>query len=51
MKDAYLFTIVGVLVLADIIILIPPTVVSSAILRREHEEVEGENVSDCISMS
>ena len=44
MKDIYLFAIVGVLVLVDIVILIPPTAVSSAILRREQEEVEGDNV-------
>ena len=45
MKDIYLFAIVGVLVLIDIVILIPPTAVSSAILRREQQEVEGEDVS------
>jgi len=45
-KDVYLFIIVGVLVLVDIIILIPPTAVSGAILRREHQETEGEDVSD-----
>ena len=45
MKDIYLFAIVGVLILVDIVILIPPTAVSSAILRREQEEVEGEDVS------
>ncbi|XP_065899536.1 gamma-aminobutyric acid type B receptor subunit 2-like [Dysidea avara] len=46
MKDIYLFAIVGVLVLVDIVILIPPTAVSSAILRREQEEVEGDNAGD-----
>ncbi|XP_065899532.1 gamma-aminobutyric acid type B receptor subunit 2-like [Dysidea avara] len=46
MKDIYLFAIVGVLVLIDIVILIPPTAVSSAILRREQEEVEGEDAGD-----
>ena len=43
-KDIYLFAIVGVLVLVDIVILIPPTAVSNAILRREQEEIEGDNV-------
>ncbi|XP_065899540.1 gamma-aminobutyric acid type B receptor subunit 2-like isoform X3 [Dysidea avara] len=46
MKDIYLFAIVGVLVLVDIVILIPPTAVSNAILRREQEEVEGDNAGD-----
>jgi len=46
MKDIYLFGIVGALVLIDIIILIPPTAVSSTILRREQEEIEGEEVSE-----
>ncbi|XP_065899591.1 gamma-aminobutyric acid type B receptor subunit 2-like [Dysidea avara] len=46
MKDIYLFAIVGVLILVDIVILIPPTAVSSAILRREQEEVEGEDAGD-----
>ncbi|XP_065899518.1 gamma-aminobutyric acid type B receptor subunit 2-like isoform X2 [Dysidea avara] len=46
MNDIYLLTIVGVLVLVDIVILIPPTAVSSAILRREQEEVEGEDAGD-----
>ena len=50
MKDIYLFAIVGVLVLIDIVILIPPTAVSSAILRREQEEVEGEDVSALVVM-
>ena len=44
-KDIYLFGIVGILVLADIIYLIPPTAVTSARLRREHKEVEGTDVS------
>ena len=43
-KDKYLFGIVGILVLADIIFLIPPTVVSSARLRREEKEIEGDEV-------
>ena len=42
------FGIVGVLVLIDIIILTPPTAVSSAILRREQEEIEGEEVSEVL---
>ncbi|XP_065899524.1 gamma-aminobutyric acid type B receptor subunit 2-like [Dysidea avara] len=46
MKDIYLFAIVGALVLIDIVILIPPTAVSSAILRREQEEIEGEDADD-----
>jgi len=46
MKDIYLFTIVGVLVLVDIAILVPPTAVSSAVLRREQEEVEGDEVGN-----
>jgi len=41
-----LFGIVGALVLIDIIVLIPPTAVSSTILRREKEEIEGEEVSE-----
>jgi len=45
LRDIYLFGIVGALVWIDIIILIPPTAVSSAILRREQEEIEGEDVS------
>jgi len=39
-KDIYLFGIVGILVLVDIIFLIPPTVVSSARLKREQREIE-----------
>ena len=46
MKDIYLFGIVGILVLADVMFLIPPTAVSSARLRREQKEVEGYDVSD-----
>jgi len=48
LKDIYLFGIVGVLILIDIIILTPPTAVSSAILRREQEEIEGEEVSEVL---
>ena len=44
-KDIYLFGIVGILVLADIIFLIPPTAVSSARLGREYREIEGDEVS------
>ena len=44
-KDIYLFGIVGILVLTDIVFLIPPTAVSSARLRREQKEIEGDNVS------
>jgi len=40
-----LFGIVGVLVAIDIIFLIPPTALSSARLRRELKEIEGNNVS------
>ena len=40
-----MFGIVGTLVVADIIFLIPTTVVSSARLRREQQETEGDNVS------
>jgi len=39
-----LFAIVGIFVLVDILILVPPTAVSRAILRREQEEIEGEGV-------
>ena len=45
-KDIYLFGIVAVLLLLDIVFMIPTTVVSSAVLRREEKELEGENVSD-----
>ena len=31
--------------LADIIFMIPPTAVSSARLRRDHKEIEGDKVS------
>ena len=44
-KDIYLFGIVGVLILVDIVLLIPPTSISSAILRREQKEFEGMKVS------
>ena len=45
MKDIYLFGIAGILVLADIIFMIPPTAVSSARLRRDYKEIEGDEVS------
>lgn len=44
-KDIYLFAIVGILVLTDIVFLIPPTAISSARLRREQKEIEGDDVS------
>ena len=37
--------IVGVLVVVDIVFLIPITAVSSSRLRREYEEIEGDEVS------
>ena len=40
-----MFGIVGILIIADIILLIPPTSVSSARFRREQEEFEGSKVS------
>ena len=40
----HLFGVVAVLVLIDTIIMIPSTVISSAVLRREEEEIEGDNV-------
>ena len=40
-----MFGIVGTLIIADIILLIPPTAVSSARFRREQEEFEGNKVS------
>ena len=44
-KDIYLFGIIGILVLIDIAFLIPPTAISSARLRRDSKEIEGDNVS------
>ena len=41
----YLFGFVGMLVLFDIIFMIPTTAVSSARLRRDQNEIEGNNVS------
>ena len=43
-----MFGIVGVLVIADITLLLPPTLVSSARLRREQKEYEGNKVSALI---
>ena len=43
----YLFGIVGALVAVDIVFLIPVTVVPGARLRREYEEIEGDDVSTC----
>jgi len=40
-----LFGIVGALVAVDIVFLLPITALSSSRLRREYEEVEGNNVS------
>ena len=44
-KDIYLFAIVGILVIMDIVFLIPVTIVPKARLRREYEEIEGDDVS------
>ena len=44
-KDIYLFGIVAFLLVLDIVFMIPTTVFSSAILRREERELEGANVS------
>ena len=44
----YLFGIVGILVVVDIVFLIPVTVVLSSRLRREYEEIEGDEVSTLI---
>ena len=43
--DIYLFGIVAILVLFDVVFMVPPTIVSKAILRREETELEGEKVS------
>ena len=43
-----MFGIVGALVAVDIIFLIPSTAVSNSRLRREYEEIEGDNVSSFI---
>ena len=45
-KDKYLFGIVAVLLVLDVIFMLPTTIVSSAILRREQREVSGDNVSN-----
>ena len=44
-KDIYLFGIVAVAIVVDIIFMIPPTAVSSARLVREYREIEGDEVS------
>ena len=44
-KDIYLFGIVALLVTLDVIFMLPTTVVSSAILRREEEEISSDKVS------
>ena len=41
----YLFMIVGGLVAMDIVFLIPITAASNCRLRREYEEIEGDEVS------
>ena len=41
----YLFMIVGGLVAVDIVFLIPITAASNSRLRREYEEIEGDEVS------
>ena len=41
----YLFGIVAVLLLIDVVFMIPPTAISRAMLRREERELEGDNVS------
>ena len=49
-KDFYLFGIVGMLVLVDIIFSIPTTVVSSARLKRDYKETEGDDVSNNLAI-
>ena len=44
-QDIYLFGIVAVLVVFDIIFMLPPTIISNSTLRREERELEGSNVS------
>ena len=44
----YLFAIVGTLVAVDVVFLIPTTAVSGSRLRREYEEMDGDNVSTSI---
>ena len=41
----YLFMIVGGLVAVDVVFLIPITAASNSRLRREYEEIEGDEVS------
>ncbi|XP_065899508.1 gamma-aminobutyric acid type B receptor subunit 2-like isoform X2 [Dysidea avara] len=45
-KDIYLFAIVGILVLVDVAVMLPPTLLSSATLKRKEEETEGDNDDD-----
>ena len=44
-KDIYLFGVVAVLLVCDIVFMLPPTIISSSILRREERELEGRKVS------
>ena len=43
-KDIYLFGIVLLLVTLDVIFMLPTTIISSAVLRREEEEISGDKV-------
>ena len=43
--DIYLIGIVSVLLMLDIIFMLPPTIISSSILRIREKELEGKNVS------
>ena len=45
-KDIYLFGIVALLLILDVIFMLPPTIISSAILRREEQELSGDKVSN-----
>ena len=42
----YLFGIVAVLLILDVIFMLPTTIVSSSILRRTEREISSENVSN-----
>ena len=48
--DVYLFGIVGTLVAVDIVFMLPLTALSSSRLRREYEEVEGNNVGSTVEL-
>ena len=48
--DIYLFGIVGTLVAVDIVFMLPLTALSSSRLRREYEEVEGNNVGSTVEL-